>query len=412
MTVRDALFLEMQGLPFCVRLLRYTLIYDVNQCKHYGGGAYLRGLAYNTEENDMETGATVVLENEEFIERNLKQHPHEHLQGSLLYAVHGAEVVRRELGEYLYSLPSKQQQSIVSGSHQSMSCSSYSPDLSFPEHALTVILKGIILQQTNAKDVPRSGGRPPIWSDAFGLKHPISAAKAKEENQSIYDATLFDDKAREAAIIVILFYINYITMFGGWLYMDTNEEALKVRGCISMVNFILGLHKGTNHAKWTIEKEFSFGDVILTMDMDDGLLRKIVVHGPECWQGYSGPDLDRQVQTSSMWRRSMSNFLRYRLTGVLRTQHDTLADAIGVENCFLDEPVMGNILIGCLHFLWLIKNAHAPLMVASSAQKNLLTTTTNLFEEKYHDMSNGGGCLMSRHSKLFGHDQREKDKRD
>ena len=95
------------------------------------------------------------------------------------------------------------------------------------------------------------------------------------------------------------------------------------------------------------------------MDMDDGLPRKIVVHGPECWQGYSGPDLDRQVQTSSMWRRSMSNFLRYRLTGVLRTQHDTLADAIGVENCFLDEPVMGNILIGCLHFLWLIKNAHA-----------------------------------------------------
>ena len=91
MTIRDAVFLELNGLPFITQLHRYTLIYSVDQCNQYGGGARLRGLAYNLEGNDMETGATSVLENSEFFPRNLPQHPHEHLQSSLGCVFNGYE---------------------------------------------------------------------------------------------------------------------------------------------------------------------------------------------------------------------------------------------------------------------------------------------------------------------------------
>jgi len=249
------------------------------------------------------------------------------------------------------------------------------------------------------------------WGDAFETNHPISKERAKEENKSIYDATQFDDDERELAVLVIIAFITYIVENGGWLYMDTNEEALKARGGISMVDFIIGLYKYKVH-QWTVEWEFTFGDVILTMDMGDDIIRKIVVHRPPSWQGHIEADLD--IHAPSMWNCALSNYFRCSLTGTVKTSHATIDKAIGSEDAILEEKVMGNILMAAHHFLWLAMNAHYALMAASAISKNLLETERNILLPKFHpNMNERGGCvLMSGLSDLFGKEMRGKDKRD
>ena len=341
------------------------------------------------------------------------QHPHEQLDGNIGAVLHGGSTVQREKREYILSLPSKQQESIRSGEVQPISCSSWSPDLPFQELALTFILMGTILHQKNSDNVLHDVGLQipgRSWGDAFETNHPISRECAKEENKSIYDATQFDDDERELAVLVIIAFITYIVENGGWL-LDTNEEALKARGGISMVDFIIGLYKDKVH-RWTVEWTFSFGDVILTMDMGDDIIRKIVVHRPPCWQGSIAPDVDLDMHAPSMWKCALSNYFRCSLTGTVKTSYATIDEAIGNEDAILEEKVMGNILMAAHHFLWLAMNAHYYLMAASAISKNLLETERNILLPKFHNESNHKGVLMSGLSDLFGREMRVKDKRD
>jgi len=273
---------------------------------------------------------------------------------------------------------------------------------------------GCILHQKNSDNLLHNFGHQVTgrsWGDAFGSSHPISRARAKlEKKKSIYDGKLFDDDARLQAITVIILFIEYIVEHGGWLYMDTNEEALKVLGGISMVEFIIDLYRGTDHP-WTVDWEFTFGDTMLTMDKGDGKIRKIDVHRPPCWQGSIAPDVDLDIHAPSMWKCALSNYFRCSLTGTLKTSHATIDDAIGKEDVILEEKVMGHILMAAHHFLWLAMNAHYALMAASAVSKNLLETERNILSSKFHNPSKGG-VLMNGLTDLFGKSIRDKDKRD
>jgi len=380
MTIRDAVEMERKEGSFDVQLQRYSLSHSAEECPDFGGAAHVSGAALRVDLGDMETGATTESERRSIINPNLRQHPHEHLDGNIGSVLHGGRRVQREKRAYIRSLPPVQQESIRRDEVQPIACSSWSPDLPFPELALTFILMGCILHQKNSDNVLHDLGHQVTgrsWGDAFGSSHPISRARAKlEEKKSIYDGTLFDDDARLQAITVIILFIEYIVEHGGWLYMDTNEEALKVLGGISMVEFIIDLYRGTDHP-WTVEWEFTFGDTMLTMNKGDGKIRKIDVHRPPCWQGSSAPDVDLNIHAPSMWKCALSNYFRCSLTGTVKTSYATIDEAIGSEDAILEEKVMGNILMAAHHFLWLAMNAHYCLMAASAISKNLLETERN-----------------------------------
>jgi len=415
MAIGDAVEMERKQGSFNFHLQRYSLSHSAEECPDFGGAARVSGAAQRTDISDMETAATTEAERIGIINPNLPQHPHEHLDGNIGAVLHGGRTVQREKRAYIHSLPPKQQESIRSGEVQPIACSSWSPDLPFQELALTFILMGTILHQKNSDNVLHNVGLQipgRSWGDAFETNHPISRKRAKEENKSIYDATQFDDDERELAVLVIISFISYIVKYGGWLYMDTNEEALKARGGISMVDFIIGLYKDKVH-QWTVEWTFSFGDVILSMDCGDDIIRKIVVHRPPCWQGSIAPDVDLDTQAPSMWKRALSNYFRCSLTGTVKTSYATIDEAIGSEDAILEEKVMGHILMAAHHFLWLAMNAHYCLMAASAISKNLLETERNILLPRFHDSSETrGGVLMSGLSDIFGSSIRDKDKRD
>jgi len=414
MTIRDAAGLEWKEGSFNAQLQRHSMIYTAEE-SIFGGAARVCGAAQRTDISDMETAATDEAEKKGIINPNLRQHPHEHLDGNIGAVLHGGRTVQREKSAYIRSLPPKEQESIRSGEVQPISCSSWSPDLPFPELGLTFILMGCILHQKNSDNVLHNFGHQVdgrSWGDAFGSNHPISRECAKlEKKKSIYDGTLFDDDARWQAVTVIILFIEYIVEHGGWLYMDTNEEALKVLGGISMIEFIIDLYRGTDHP-WTVEWEFTFGDTMLTMDKGDGKVRKIDVHRPPCWQGSIAPDVNLDIHAPSMWKCALSNYFRCSLTGTVKTSYATIDEAIGSEDAILEEKVMGNILMAAHHFLWLAMNAHYTLMAASAVSKNLLETERNILLSKFHDPSAGGGVLMNGLTDLFGHSIRKKDKRD
>jgi len=412
MTIRDAFGLEWKEGSFNAQLQRHSLIYTAEE-SIFGGAARVSGAAQRTDISDMETAATDEAEKKGIINPNLRQHPHEHLDGNIGAVLHGGCTVQREKRAYILSLPQTQQESIRSGEVQPIACQAWAADLPFQELALTFILMGTILHQKNSDNVLHNYGHQVdgrSWGDAFGSNHPISRECAKEENKSIYDGTQFDNDERELAVLVIISFISYIVENGGWLYMNTNEEALKARGGISMVDFIIGLYKDKVH-HWIIEWTFSFGDVILSMDMGDDIIRKIVVHRPPCWQGSIADSVNLDIHAPSMWKRALSNYFRCSLTGTVKTSYATIDDAIGKEDVILEEKVMGNILMGAHHFLWLAMNAHYALMAASAISKNLLETERNILLSKFHDPS-AGGVLMSALSDLFGKEMRAKDKRD
>ena len=102
MTVRDAVMYEKDGLPFCTQTLRYTLNYDNDECENFGGGAYVRSLASSTFLNDMESGATRVLEGQGFFQPNLQQHPSEQFQGSLGPIFDAEAMVANELHAFFF----------------------------------------------------------------------------------------------------------------------------------------------------------------------------------------------------------------------------------------------------------------------------------------------------------------------
>ena len=91
-------------------------------------------------------------------------------------------------------------------------------------------------------------------------------------------------------MVVITVRILYIMIYGGWEYIDTNNAALEYLGCVSMVDYLYSLG-------WKHRYTSSLGDVALKMEKDDGEFREIIVHGPECYQGY----WPRQVILLSWW---------------------------------------------------------------------------------------------------------------
>ena len=221
MTIRDAAGLEWKEGSFNAQLQRHSMIYTAEE-SIFGGAARVCGAAQRTDISDMETAATDEAEKKGIINPNLRQHPHEHLDGNIGAVLHGGRTVQREKRAYILSLPQTQQESIRSGEVQPISCSSWSPDLPFPELGLTFILMGCILHQKNSDNVLHNFGHQVpgrSWGDAFGSSHPFSRARAKlEKKKSIYDGTLFDDDARWQAVTVIILFIEYIVEHGGWLY--------------------------------------------------------------------------------------------------------------------------------------------------------------------------------------------------
>ena len=117
----------------------------------------------------------------------------------------------------------------------------------------------VILGLNVDRDESLGDGQPPVWIDAFGSLHPIYRELAKLMKKSIYDDTLFSPIARQNAVLIIMMRILYVTTHGGWLYMNTNEAALKSAGGIDMVDYILGLYEGTDHPKWKVVKRCIFG---------------------------------------------------------------------------------------------------------------------------------------------------------
>ena len=84
--------------------------------------------------------------------------------------------------------------------------SSWAPDLPFAVSGLTFILMGIILCQSNAKDVPRGDGLLPLWIDAFCNNHPIILTEGKHMIASILSKNLMENECHSLLVGISCYF--------------------------------------------------------------------------------------------------------------------------------------------------------------------------------------------------------------
>ena len=397
MTIGQALLLELRGLPFLAQILRYTLAYD--DCPDFGYGRYTRSLAGNTFLCDAESGATWLLEDQGFIERDLRQHPHEHLDGTLGAAIYGEAAAARELLAILATFTADQQAYIAQHHIQPIACAGWEQDCDDPHYTLTPILMRNMLRLNVARNESLGEGQPAVWINAFGNKSPYTSqeAKALGDPTLIYNDAGFSPTDRQEAVEVeeIDERILYVVRHGGVLYLNRCPAAVD-----DMVEHVLSLDCGEGYPRWKHLRTCEFGDDILKMELDDGKVRLIDVHGPPSYQGCTAPGTGRDwdKKLPGMYDRAISNHFRYRFTGILQTESETLD--IGDMRSFLNEKVKGSSLVGALLGYHCRTNLHLPLIDCGRISKAWIETSANLLLPEYNPL-----CL-STDSKLFANRHR------